>query len=290
MSWLQAHLVLDKTLAPDAEALFEELGALSVTLKDAQDEPMLEPPPGATPLWSRTRITGLFEADRDRDELRDRVRQALAGEHQLELEELADQPWERAWLEHFRPMRFGERLWICPSGQQVPEGDAVVVELDPGLAFGTGTHPTTALCLAWLDGAELTGKRVIDYGCGSGILSVAALKLGAAEVIAVDHDPQALEATRENARRNGVEAGLRVLSSREPLEAAADLLIANILANVLVDLAPTLRPLLRPGGELVLSGILEHQAPEVEQAYRPWISFEPAARQDEWLRLQGRRT
>lgn len=285
MSWLQLHLTVDKARAAEAEALMEELGALSVTLTDAEDEPMLEPPPGETPVWTRTRVTGLFPDDTETTALRRQLESTLGAE--VFLEPLEDQPWERTWLDHFRPMRFGDRLWICPSGQEVEAEEAVVVELDPGLAFGTGTHPTTALCLQWLDGADLEGRRVVDYGCGSGILGIAALKLGAAEVIAVDHDPQALAATRENARRNGVVERLRTLAPDEPLPGGADLLLANILANVLVELAPTLAPLLPAGGELVLSGILEEQAGEVARAYAPRFEFAPWSSLEGWVRLDG---
>jgi len=285
VSWLQLHLTVDKARAAEAEALMEELGALSVTLTDAEDEPMLEPPPGETPVWTRTRVTGLFPDDTETTALRRQLESTLGAE--VFLEPLEDQPWERTWLDHFRPMRFGDRLWICPSGQEVEAEEAVVVELDPGLAFGTGTHPTTALCLQWLDGAALEGRRVVDYGCGSGILGIAALKLGAAEVIAVDHDPQALAATRENARRNGVVERLRTLAPDEPLPGGADLLLANILANVLVELAPTLAPLLPAGGELVLSGILEEQAGEVARAYAPRFEFAPWSSLEGWVRLDG---
>ncbi len=289
MSWLQAHLTVDKEQAPLVEALFESLGALSVTLVDAEDEPMLEPAPGAQPLWSRTRVTGLFAANQDADLLRSRIDTSLDRDssRSLVLERLEDQPWERAWLDHFRPMRFGKRLWICPSGQQVEAEDAVVVELDPGLAFGTGTHPTTALCLEWLDGAELEGRTVIDYGCGSGILAIAALKLGAARVIALDHDPQALLATHENARRNRVDGRLEACLPRDLPSLEADIVLANILANVLVELAPGILSHLHPAGELVLSGILAHQSGEVVSAYRPDIRFGPETRQHEWVRLQG---
>ena len=289
MSWLQAHLTVDKEQAPLIEALFESLGALSVTLVDAEDEPMLEPPPGAQPLWSRTRVTGLFAANQDADGLRSRIDTSLDRDssRSLVLERLEDRPWERAWLEHFQPMRFGKRLWICPSGQQVEAEDAVVVDLDPGLAFGTGTHPTTALCLEWLDGADLEGRTLIDYGCGSGILAIAALKLGAARVIALDHDPQALIATHENARRNRVDRRLEVCLPRDLPSLEADIVLANILANVLVELAPGILSHLRPAGELVLSGILAHQSGEVVSAYQPDIRFGPETRQHEWVRLQG---
>ncbi len=285
MNWLQARVILAPEQAPAAEALFEALGALSVTLEDAADQPMFEPAPGTTPLWRRTRVTGLFDAQRDPAELRGALHQLLPG-HEVVLEPLADQPWERAWLAHFRPMRFGRRLVVCPSGHQVEDPDAVVIHLDPGLAFGTGTHPTTALCLEWLDGADLEGATVVDYGCGSGILAVAALRLGAARVIALDHDPQALAATAENARRNGVAERLEV-RDKPPAPGTADLVLANILANVLIDLAPVIGALPRPGGALVLSGLLEDQAEDVARAYQPRFRFAPPVARDQWLRLEG---
>jgi ribosomal protein L11 methyltransferase len=202
---------------------------------------------------------------------------------------LEDREWERAWLDNFKPMRFGKRLWVCPHGLEVEAEDAVVVRLDPGLAFGTGTHPTTALCLEWLDGAELAGKTVIDYGCGSGILAVAALKLGARQVIGIDHDPQALLATRDNAAANGVADRLLVQGSDAADPAPADIVLANILANVLIDLSGRIEPLVADGGELVLSGILEDQWPAVAKAYSAGLDFGQAIIKDGWVRLHGRR-
>jgi ribosomal protein L11 methyltransferase len=292
MPWLQAHLTVTKEQAPLVELLFENLGALSVLLGDAGDEPMLEPGPGETPLWSATRVTGLFSGDTDADNLRSAIAQALQTElgSRLELEVLEDREWERAWLDNFKPMRFGNRLWVCPHGMEVDAEDAVILRLDPGLAFGTGTHPTTALCLEWLDGADIAGKTMIDYGCGSGILAVAALKLGAARVVAVDHDPQALIATRDNAEANGVAERLTVLGSDEPDPAPADIVLANILANVLIELSPRIAPLIKDGGELVLSGILEDQWPAVAEAYRDGLDFEQAHIKEGWVRLNARRT
>jgi ribosomal protein L11 methyltransferase len=289
MPWLQLHLTVDKSQTPLIELLFENLGAEAVMLGDAGDEPMLEPGPGETPLWQATRVTGLFAGDTDSDALRSAVNQALSTDagRSLSLERLEDRDWERAWLDQFQPMRFGRRLWICPSGHQVTQADAVVVDLDPGLAFGTGTHPTTALCLGWLDGHEVRGKTVIDFGCGSGVLAIAALKLGAAHAIAVDHDPQAVLATRDNAARNGVADRIEVLHSDDLGQPQADLVLANILANVLVDLAPRIRALVRPGGRLVLSGILAGQAGTVAQAYAGAIDFAPTQVREEWALLHG---
>ncbi|WP_457669756.1 50S ribosomal protein L11 methyltransferase [Thiolapillus sp.] len=290
MPWLQAHLEVEKTQAPLIELLFEQLGALSITLVDAKDEPMLEPAPGTMPLWRHTRVSALFEGDTDADNLRASIDQVLARENsrRLLLEILEDQAWERAWLEHFQPMRFGRHLWICPTGKEVPVAQATVIHLDPGLAFGTGTHPTTDLCLQWLDGAQIKDKTVIDFGCGSGILAIAALKLGAARATAVDHDPQALIATSSNARQNDVDCRLETFSPGDLPPQTADLVLANILANVLIELAPQIKALLNPGGQLVLSGILRHQAEDVMQAYAPQILFLPPRQLDDWVRLEGR--
>ncbi len=299
MHWLQAHLSITREQAPLIELLFEKLGALSVTLLDAADEPMLEPAPGEIPLWSSTRVTGLFVGSTDSDTLRSAINQALNTEisQRLELDILEDQAWERTWLDHFHPMRFGNKLWICPTGRQVDVKPAVIIRLDPGLAFGTGTHPTTALCLEWLDSAHIQEKTIVDYGCGSGILAIAALKLGAARVIAIDHDPQAIIATDSNAQLNDVHDKLVTIPRAELIPSdipanslshptQADVVIANILANVLVDLAPKIGTLVKPGGELLLSGILHDQAPQVIAVYNEF-SFSAAARQGDWVRLHA---
>jgi ribosomal protein L11 methyltransferase len=287
--WLQLHLTVDKSQAALIEHLLETLGAVAVSLGDAGDEPMLEPGPGETPLWQATRITGLFDGNTDADALRSRIEQALTAHigRSLRLERLAERDWERVWLDQFKPMRFGRRLWIRPSGSTIEADDAVVVDLDPGLAFGTGTHPTTALCLTWLDGSDVRGKRVIDFGCGSGVLAIAALRLGAAHAVAIDHDPQALIATTDNAARNGVRDRLTVVGSEEVPGDRAAVVVANILANVLVDLAPTISSLVEPGGQLVLSGILADQADDVMQAYAGSVKFAPRIERDGWVLLHG---
>lgn len=288
MPWLQAHLQVSGDQAPLLEHLFETLGAVSTTLIDAADEPQLEPAPGETPIWSATRVTGLFPLEIGSDTLRSAINQALNTDtsSELDLEILADQDWERAWLDNFQPMKFGQRLWICPTGMQVPEPEAVVISLDPGLAFGTGTHPTTALCLAWLDSADIQGKTVIDFGCGSGVLGIAALKLGAEKVIAVDHDPQAILATTENARRNGVSGQLQAVLTKDFQPVQADIVLANILANILISLATTLIATLKQEGILVLSGILEQQASSVTTTYATHLDFDATAL-DGWLCLTG---
>jgi len=271
--------------------LLTEIGAVSVTLLDGADQPVYEPPPGATPLWSQTRVVGLFEADADLALLQKQLCAAL-GRDDLpgcQVESIEDRDWVRVWMEDFHPMRFGERLWVCPSTQAPPDPQAVNILLDPGLAFGTGTHPTTALCLAWLDAHPPTGAVVIDYGCGSGILAIAAAMLGAREVHAVDIDPQALLATAENATANAVADAIHVYVPENLSLRQCDLVLANILAGPLQSLAPRFAALLRPGGAVVLAGLLEAQAGEVAKAYEPWFSFAAAEVREGWTRLVGLR-
>jgi ribosomal protein L11 methyltransferase len=286
--WRQMAATADEALAEPLSDFFMELGAVSVGFEDAGDQPLFEPKPGETPLWRATRVTALFEEDADEAAIREAVAaefgEKLAG---WESSVLEDQVWERAWLEHFRPMRFGQRLWICPTGFEPPEPAAVNVILDPGLAFGTGTHPTTALCLEWLDGQDLAGKTVIDYGCGSGILAVAALKLGAARAFGVDIDAQALTASADNARKNGVEAGLTLGYPKDLPGQPADVLVANILAGPLVELAGDISARLRSGGHLALSGILATQVDQVRGAYADRIDFAPARFLEDWALLTG---
>ncbi|HET7649657.1 MAG TPA: 50S ribosomal protein L11 methyltransferase [Gammaproteobacteria bacterium] len=291
MAWLSFQLALDHLDPEQVEAALLAAGAVSVTYEDAGDEPIYEPDPEQMPLWSRTRMTGLFAADTDMDAVRVMllVRLGLARLPLHRIETLEDRAWEREWLKDFRPMRFGTRLWICPTAYAPPEPDAVNIVLDPGLAFGTGTHPTTALCLERLDGANLTGRDVIDYGCGSGILAIAAAKLGARRVWAVDNDPQALLATRDNAARNGVERLIEACAPDGLLVTPVDFLVANILAGPLVSLASRLAGLVRPGGALTLSGILADQERDIRAAYAPWFDIEGVARRDEWLRVDARR-
>ncbi len=273
---------------PYEDALFG-LGAVSVTLEDAADDPVLEPAPGATPLWPTVVVKALFRADTDAAALARAIEQTFADGPQPRLETLADKAWEREWLKDFRPMRFGRRLWVCPGGMPAPDPDAIRIDLDPGLAFGTGTHPTTALCLDWLDAQDVVGRRVVDYGCGSGILAIAAARLGASSVRAVDIDPQALIATFDNATRNGVAD--RLVITRDPaLDAAsADLLVANILAGPLVELAPRFAQAVRAGGMLALSGLLAEQVDTVTAAYRPWFDIVTAATREGWALLAGQR-
>lgn len=287
------HQIVIELAAADtatAESACFALGALSVSLCDAADHPLLEPAPGTMPLWPRVRLRALYPEDQEPRLLAATLTAVLGlPADALRFEEVEDRAWEREWLKDFRPMRFGRRLWVCP-GDQAPAADAaVVLRLDPGLAFGTGTHATTAMCLEWLDGSTLAGRRVLDYGCGSGILALAALKLGAASACAVDVDPQALIATRDNACRNGLADRLDLSGADPPPCGLFDLVIANILAAPLVQLAPDLARYCRPDGRLLLAGILEAQAGTVADAYRPWFDIRTAARRDGWTALAGHR-
>ncbi len=291
MAWIQIHLTTNKQAAPLVELLLDGLGAVSVTMEDAKDEPMLEPAPGETPLWSQTRVTGLFPEESNPEQLVQQIRKQLQPEtiFDLEAEHLADQVWERVWLDAFHPMRFGQHLWIAPDGQTPDDADAITVQLDPGLAFGTGTHPTTALCLEWLDQADIAGKTVVDFGCGSGILSIAALLLGAKEAIAIDHDTQALEATADNAEKNQIRGGLTILHSEHPLEAMADITMANILASTLIELEPMFACHTKSGGQIILSGILEEQIDSVAAAFADDFTIQPPNIQEGWALLYGTR-
>lgn len=290
MDWLQIAIETDADVEALEEALLS-LGAVSVALTNATNNPLFEPLPGETPLWQRSWVTGLFVATTDPAHVLFGVqaRLGLARPPRYRVESLADRDWIRACLADLRPMRFGQRLWICPSGHAVTEAHAVVVHLDPGLAFGTGTHPSTALCLRALDALDLNGSTVIDYGCGSGILAVAALKLGADSALGVDIDPQAILATRDNAERNGVANRLKAQRADPPVAVAADLLVANILSGPLQGLAPRFAQLVKPGGRLVLAGLLESDAGVIRETYRPWFELPTASHQAGWLCLSGTR-
>ena len=289
MAWLQLIFASDREQATALEDALLDCGAVSVTLQDNADEPVLEPGVGETPLWQATKILALFTADTDIEI----VIAALAAQFpdlpSWSLERVEEQAWERAWMDDFKPMRFGRRLWVCPSWSEPPDANAVVLKLDPGLAFGTGTHPTTALCLEWLDALDLGDCSVLDYGCGSGILAIAALLLGAKRAIAVDNDPQALIATRDNAARNGIDPQRLLTFTPEqlPRDCSVDVTVANILAGPLQALASTLAHYTKAGGRIALSGILREQAETVLASYRPWFDMNPALFKDDWTRLDG---
>ena len=297
MPWLELSLRCRAHDESRLEIALEDIGALSVSLMDAaaaeNERAILEPGVGETPMWPEMIVTALFAHGTDPqlllhalEALDDHVDLASA-----EFRTVADQDWERAWMDQFKPMKFGDRTWIVPWNLDIPAeaADDVVVRLDPGLAFGSGTHPTTALCLQWLDALELAGRRVLDYGCGSGILALAALKLGASAAVGVDNDPQALSASVDNAQRNGVGAQLAVyLPDAEPA-ASYPVVVANILASALDAVAEKLASRVAPGGVIALSGILHGQEDALLSRYAPWFDELQAVRLDDWMRITGRR-
>lgn len=290
MPWLQLHIHSSPAEAAAIEDALLTCGAVSVTFQDRADQPILEPKLGETPLWQQTRITGLFEAQVDTRSISEKIAQQLGWTPEQRWEQLEDKDWVREWMKDYQPIQCGPDLWICPSWQEAPDPSATVVRLDPGLAFGTGTHPTTLLCLRWLASQDVSGLHVVDYGCGSGILGIAALLKGAEKLDAVDIDPQALMATADNCQRNGIAPErLSTYLPRELPPTQADLVLANILAGPLVELAPTLTALTRPGGRLVLAGLLASQADQVKQAYINDFEFEEDEQMEEWVRLSARR-
>ena len=270
-----------------AEEALWGLGAHAVTISDAADQPLLEPGPGEAPIWDQAVVDALLPEGADQAAVRSAL--AESGIDEIEFVQIAERDWERAWMDRFEPMRFGSGIWICPWHIE-PEPDwPLVVRLDPGLAFGTGTHATTALCLEWIDAHDPAGRTVVDYGCGSGVLAIAAALKGASDVVAVDHDPQALDATRDNAARNGVADRIRAIAPAECEAVRADIVLANILAGPLAGMAERIAGVVAPDGWLVLSGILESQFEFVDAAYRPLLRPAGEARRDGWLRLDYRR-
>lgn len=292
MSWLQLKIESSKSEALQLEALFEEIGAAAVLMEDSADQPLLEPPPGAQPLWDATRVIGVFTVDSEIDAIIEYLEARLG--HPLpahRVEVLEDKDWVRAWMDHYHPMCFGDRLWVVPSWTPPPQPNAINLLLDPGLAFGTGTHPTTALCLEWLDSLDLKDKVIIDYGCGSGILAVAALLLGAREAWCVDNDPQALTATRNNAAHNKVDDRIHTFMPEDmPSAIKADIIVANILAGPLAMLAPTLASHTLADSQIALSGIIQPQVDELRSVYSEWFDMDGLAiKEEDWCRLSGKR-
>jgi len=294
MPWIQLRFQTKLDQVETLEDLLMELGASAVTLADGADQPVFEPIRGTTPLWDATQVIGLFDGNTQIEEVFNQI--ALTYKvNGLELPEgkaeiLEDKDWEREWMEHFHPIQCGNRLWITPSWRKPPDENAVNLMLDPGLAFGTGTHPTTFMCLKWLDehNALVQDAKVVDYGCGSGILGIASLLLGAQNFVGVDNDPQAIIATQDNANRNNIDDttyNVYLPEQFTPIE--ADIVLANILAGPLISLNEAILSTLKSGGKLVLSGILNHQYKEVVAAYSHLIDFAPIKEQDEWVCLSG---
>ncbi len=289
MSWLQLKINAPENLVDRISELLHQSGALAVTMEDAASHPVYEPPPGTTPLWERTRVVGLFEEPVDSDTIIECIHRhiPLTGALPFQVEPLEDRDWERAWMKDFHPARFGSSLWVCPSWLAPPVPEAVNILLDPGVAFGTGTHPTTALCLEWLDANAPRNLYVVDFGCGSGILAIAAAKLGAKHVWAIDHDPQAVEATLANAQKNGVEDRITAGKSDIVADLKVDTLLANILADPLTALAPAFAQLLRPGGTALLSGILNRQVSQITNRYSSWFDVVKIENKEDWASIEG---
>lgn len=289
MPWLQLRINTNPSNAPSVESAMESYGALSVTFEDNADEPIFEPALGEVPLWSETRVTGLFEADINTESTLNQIlTRCDENANACQWHILEDKDWQREWMKHFKPIQCSDNFWICPSWCETPNPNAVNLMLDPGLAFGTGTHPTTFLCLEWIAEQNLSGQSAIDYGCGSGILGIAALLLGAHTVSGVDIDPQALVATVENIKRNKLnpERFPVYFPNKSPSE-EVDFVFANILAGPLVELAPTLTALIKPGGKICLSGILSIQKQAIVDAYSTVINIDSIDEQENWLCITG---
>ncbi|MGB0221943.1 MAG: 50S ribosomal protein L11 methyltransferase [Luminiphilus sp.] len=293
-AWQEWSLNTAASLVEPLEDWLFEQGALAVTLEDDADQPLLEPGPGETPIWDAVKVTALFAADVDLAPIVASVpREVLTQDATDEIRGLADKDWERVWMDDFRPMRLGERLWICPSWTDMPDPNAVNVLLDPGLAFGTGTHATTAMCLSALDTLIAGGEAVVDYGCGSGILAIAALKLGAATALGIDNDPQALVASRDNAERNAIQdeqllLGLPDCPDEQAWSAKGDVVVANILAEPLIQLSDRLLALLAPGGTVLMTGVLIDQAPRLIDHYASTkVTLTLHEERDGWALLSG---
>jgi ribosomal protein L11 methyltransferase len=289
MPWIQLKINSQAEYAEQIGEMLSANGAQAVTFVDAKDTPMYEPKPGEVMLWPDTQIVGLYDAQYDMSRVISQLSKSklLSKNFNHKLDQLEDKDWEREWMINFHPMQFGERLWICPSWRDVPDPNAVNVMLDPGLAFGTGTHQTTSLCLRWLDNLKLSEATVVDFGCGSGILGIAALKLGAQRVVGIDIDPQALLASQDNANRNDVGEKIELYLPEHQPELQADVVLANILAAPLRELRTVITAYCKTGGKLVLSGILDNQAQEINDLYSQDFHMEPIEIDGEWARVSG---
>ncbi|PCH60299.1 MAG: 50S ribosomal protein L11 methyltransferase [SAR86 cluster bacterium] len=292
MPWQQLTVQIDSSGAEPLEQFIFDHGALSVTYQDAEDQPVFQQELGSTPLWDLAILSCLFDHEANLDSLLIALKQhpAVIPQSQIKMEVVEDKDWERCWMDDFKAMQYADNLWICPSWLTPPDPSAVNIILDPGLAFGSGSHETTSLCLQWLAQANLTDLHIIDYGCGSGVLAIAAALLGAGQVTAVDNDPQAILATGDNRLRNNISsAKLKAYLPPQTPSLQGDILVANILAAPLISLAPELAKLVKPQGTVVLSGILENQADEVIASYQEWFEMEAVVTNGDWIRLVGKK-
>ncbi len=292
MSWLQIAINTTKNHAETAEDCLFSAGAHTVTLTDAADQPILEPGPDETPIWNTVTLTGLFDFKDNQQALLETIQHCLSNiTFSCQAEILEDQNWTRAWMEHFHAMQFGQRLWVCPLHIEPPEADAINLRLDPGLAFGTGTHPTTSLCLRWLDQNIQKQNTLLDYGCGSGILAIAACMLGVQQADGVDIDPQALTATVDNAQINQVSEKIKTFMPddyhTQHSAKQYDIVMANILSGPLAELAPMLASHTKTGGDIVLSGILREQAEPLITTYSEYFEMSKPAFEEDWVLLHG---
>lgn len=294
MSWIQAYVEANKDQVELIEALLLNAGALSITLVDNADEPILEPELGTTPIWQHTRLIGLFAQDTNKQQLQQNLSQDISSLFQQEnqpkirIVELEDKNWLNVWMDDYHPIKFGSRLWVCPSWSSPPDEKAINLKLDPGLAFGTGTHPTTSLCLRYLDKHIKGGEQVLDFGCGSGILGIAAVLLGAKNFCGIDIDPQAIQASKNNAKRNQLSDTSYTLYLPEAHQQQEyDWVIANILAAPLTQLAPKLAGYCKPKGRILLSGLLESQADDILTTYRQWFDLDTPEQDKEWILITG---
>ena len=294
MQWQQLKVQIHPDHLDFIEPQLLAAGAVSITYLDAEDQPIFQIELGSTPLWDSLVLCALFEEEVELEPLLEWLRgnDAIVNRDALAVETIADQAWERSWMDSFEAMQFGDKLWICPSWQEPPDPSATNIMLDPGLAFGSGSHATTALCLQWLGATDLVGRRVVDYGCGSGILAIAAALLGAETIDAIDNDPQAVLATDDNCARNGLAIDRVASYLPEQFDAddrsgQVDILLANILAEPLHTLAPKFATLVRPGGDLVLSGLLADQAADITARYSEWFDISAPEQREDWIRLTG---
>ena len=289
-NWIQLVFITDPVSAEVLSEALEEVGSAAVTMLDAADQALFDTEQSETSLWDQTRLIALFPDEIDPDLILALIKQKTTNLPPHEVIPLQNEDWERAWMSRFKPLQFGDKIWVCPSWETPPDPNAINLILDPGMAFGTGTHETTSLCLGWLADHQsvIQNKKIIDYGCGSGILAIAAARLGAESVWAVDIEQQALNSTKENAQSNGVLKRLTISGQNEEKKIKADLIVANILANPLIALAPLFAEYSATAGHIILSGILKQQVSRVLEAYQSFFTFSDPVYKDEWSLLEGR--